>query len=176
MAKKEALIDLQHRLADRLKVALTEPVAPAWLAVLAGKVPCLFPLVQSGEIFPLTTVARVPYVRPWFAGVLNLRGSLFGVVDLAGFMGHDKPFVRSEQAWPETRLVTFNAGLEINCALLVDGLMGLRRQEAFSSVLSAPPASPPYWGNRFLDAQGQHWQEIDLRVLAQTPAFLKIGI
>jgi twitching motility protein PilI len=175
MAKRETLIDLQHRLADRLAAVRTEPPSSSWLAVMVGKAPCLFPLVQSGEIFSLGAVARVPYARPWFAGVVNLRGGLYGVVDLARFMGGEAAPSRSEQAWSEVRLVTFNAELEINCALMVDALMGLRRPEAFASAEPAPHGAAAYLGNRFTDKQGQIWQEINLHGLSQTSEFLAIG-
>jgi len=175
MAKREALRDLQSRLADRLQAATTQAASAAWLAVRVGPLKALFPLTQSGEIFPLTTVAPVPYARPWFLGVVNLRGGLFGVVDLAGFVAGSAGQKRSEQSWADARLVTFNAELELNCALLVDALVGLRRPDAFASFEPAPAGSPAYFGHRFLDAEGGTWQEIDLRLLSETAEFLSIG-
>lgn len=175
MAKRETLIDLQHRLADRLAAVRTEPASSAWLAVRVGKTSCLFPLVQSGEIFSLTALARVPYARAWFAGVVNLRGGLYGVVDLASFLGGEAVSTRSEQAWSEVRLVTLNADLDINCAVMVDALMGLRKPEAFANVEPAPQGSPAYLGGRFTDTQGQLWQEINLHGLSQMSEFLAIG-
>lgn len=175
MAKREALRDLQNRLAGRLQSARTDPMSAAWLAVMVGQTHCLLPLTQAGEIFPLTTVARVPYTRPWFTGVVNLRGGLYGVVDLASFMGEATAGARSEQSWADARLVTFNVELDTNCALMVDGLMGLRRQDAFTGIEPALDGSPPYMGNRFLDSEGRRWQEIDMRALSQTSRFLNIG-
>lgn len=175
MANREALRDLQNRLAVRLKEARTEATTVAWLAVLVGRANYLLPLKQSGEIFPLVAVARVPYAQPWFAGVVNLRGGLYGIVDLARFMGDTTALARSEQSWAQAQLITFNADLEINCALIVDGLIGLRRQDAFASVEPAREGSPAYLGNRFLDSEGQLWQEIDLRSLSLTFGFLNIG-
>lgn len=110
----------------------------------------LFPLALSGEIFPLTTVQVVPYAKPWF-GVVNLRGGLYGVVDMASFVGEGLARHRSEQALSESSLVTFNAALEVNCALMVDSLSGLRNRESFSSVEPAPEGSPVYFGNRYRD-------------------------
>ena len=40
----------------------------------------LFPLGHAGEIFPWTPPQPVPYTEPWFLGVANLRGGLYGVV------------------------------------------------------------------------------------------------
>jgi twitching motility protein PilI len=175
MANREALRELQTRLASRLQAARTEGVSISWLAVKAGEANYLFPLALSGEIFPLTTVQVVPYAKPWFLGVVNLRGGLYGVVDMASFVGEGLARHRSEQALSESSLVTFNAALEVNCALMVDSLSGLRNRESFSSVEPAPEGSPVYFGNRYRDLGGTEWQEINLRSLSQFSPFLSIS-
>lgn len=175
MANREALRELQTRLASRLQAARSEGVSAAWLAVKVGGGNCLFPLSQSGEIFPLAPVQRVPYARPWFMGVINLRGALYGVVDLTSFMGDGATRLRGEQSLAESSVITFNAALELNCALLVDGLAGLRKRDAFSDAVAPPEGSPAYFGNRFTDLHGEHWQEINLQSLSQLPEFLSIS-
>ncbi|MBT3066921.1 chemotaxis protein CheW [Rhodoferax sp. U11-2br] len=173
MSNKQALRDLQTRLADRLQSAQGQSVSVAWLAVRLGEAHYLLPLSQSGEIFPLPSITQVPYTQAWFCGVANLRGGLYAVVDLLALMGDAA--VRSEQAWAQVRLVTLNAESGLNCALVLDGLMGLRRQEAFTGVEPAPDGSPAWFGHRLIDTYGQVWQEIDLYALSQTTAFLSIG-
>ncbi len=175
MAKKQALLELQNRLAGRLQSAQTQAVSMAWLAVLVGESPCLLPLSHSGEIFSLPVMARVPYTQPWFSGVVNLRGGLYGVVDLAAFMGKVSARSQSEQAWAQARLVTLNVDSGVNCALIVDKLLGLRRQDALKAAEPPPEGSPAYLGHRFLDSDGQQWQEIDLQSLSQMPTFSGIG-
>jgi twitching motility protein PilI len=79
MANREALRDLQSRLAGRLQAARSEGVSvAAWLAVQAGGRDYLLPLNQAGEIFPWTGVQPVPYTQAWFLGIANLRGALMG--------------------------------------------------------------------------------------------------
>ena len=175
MAKKEALRDLQTRRAEKRKMARSEGVAAAWLAVRVGSGNYLFPLAQSGEIFPLAGMAWVPYVQPWFMGVVNLRGGLYGVVDLDGFMHGAKSAARTEQSATQARLVTFNAELEVNAAVLVDALVGLRRQDAFLRAVPAPVGSPDFFGQCLVDAQEVSWQEINMQLLAKNPEFLTIG-
>ena len=80
MANREALRELQARLAKRLQAAQTEGMSVSWLAVKAGGHNYLLPLGQSGEIVPLSNLQPVPYSKAWFKGVLNIRGGLFGVV------------------------------------------------------------------------------------------------
>lgn len=175
MSNRAALRELQTRLASRLQAALTESVSASWLAVKAGQANYLFPLAQSGEIFPLANAQRVPYTRPWFMGVVNLRGGLYGVVDLASFMGDGSTPARTEQSLAQASVITFNAALELNCALMVDSLAGLRKREAFSDAVAPPAGSPVYFGARFTDLNGVRWQEINLQSLSQLPEFISIS-
>jgi twitching motility protein PilI len=175
MANREALRELQARLASRLQAARTEGMSVAWLAVKAGGRNYLFPLGQSGEIVPLTLLQTVPYALDWFRGVLNIRGGLFGVVDLAGFVAASGGDSRLELAATDPSVVTLNALLEVNCALQVDVLSGLRGPDAFTASKPAQADAPAYFGNQFFDAAGEQWQEINLRTLSQTPQFLSIS-
>ena len=113
MANREALRELQSRLASRLQAARTEGVQAGWLAVEAAGSKFLFPLAQSGEIFPYTQPQQVPYTQGWFLGVANLRGGLYGVADLASFVSGQAPVQRSDAGRAESRLVALNALLDV---------------------------------------------------------------
>lgn len=175
MANRQALRELQTRLAERLQVARTQGVAAAWLAVEAGGQKYLFPLSQSGEIFPWVSAQPVPYTQPWFVGVANLRGGLFGVVDLASFASGQLPAARNELLHSDTRLVALNTALDVNCALLVDKLAGLRKQDAFSDFAERTPDAPEFFGNQYIDHSGVRWQEVNLQTLSQQVHFLTIS-
>ena len=175
MANRAALRELQTRLASRLQTARTEGVSISWLAVNAGDSHYLLPLVQSGEIFPLVNLQRVPYCRIWFSGVVNLRGGLFGVVDLAAFLAGESLPARSEQSLADASVVTLHAALDVNCALMVDSLEGLRNAQAFATSTGPLTDAPSYFGNRYTDAAGITWQEINLQSLALLPQFLSIS-
>jgi twitching motility protein PilI len=178
MAKREALRDLQTRLAKRLQAAKSEDVAVSWLAVRAGGHNYLLPLGQSGEIVAAASPLVVPYARDWFKGVLNVRGSLVGVVDLARFVAVTAGIALAENSAPssaEASVVTLNAQIEVNCALQVDSLAGLRGSEAFVSGTAAAAGAPDYFGSCYIDPEGQRWQELNLLALAQSPTFLSIG-
>lgn len=175
MANRQALRELQSRLAERLQIARTEGVAASWLAVEAGGRKYLFPLAQSGEIFPWASPQPVSYTQSWFIGVANLRGGLFGVVDLASYVSGNAPVSRNELARSESRFVSINSALEVNCVLQVDRLAGLRKQEAFSDFSHKHADAPAYFGNSYVDGGGASWQEINLQTLAQQAHFLTIG-
>jgi twitching motility protein PilI len=175
MANREALRTLHTRLAERLQAAKTTNVAASWLAVVCGGQNFLLPLAQAGEIFAKTPTMHVPYANHWFLGVANLRGGLFGVVDLAAFISQKARGPVSDRAVSETRYVTFNPELEINCGLQIDRLAGLRNLDAFVSSHAAPVDAAEYMGAVYVTADGLKWQEINLQILSRQPHFLSIS-
>jgi twitching motility protein PilI len=175
MSNKQALREFQNRLAQRLQSVQTTGVAASWLAVEAGASRLLFPLSHAGEIFPWTDVQKVPYAQSWFMGVANLRGGLYGVVDLAAFLQDGGARARTDNELAQCRLVALNPLLEANCALLIDRLLGLRTTEAFASSTAAATGAPAYFGHVYTDLEGRQWQELNLQLLSQHQAFLGIG-
>lgn len=150
-------------------------MAASWLAVEAGSHRFLFPLSHAGEIFSWTDVQRVPYAQRWFLGVANLRGALSGVVDLAAFIDPSSRAPRTEAALGQCRLVALNPLLGMNCALLVDRLLGLRTIDSFVSSVPAEQGAQPYLGHVYTDLDGGQWQEFNLQALSQHQAFLGIS-
>ena len=176
MANSEALRDLQTRLAERLQAAKTDATRIAsWLAVESAGQGLLFPLAGAGEIFSVPALLTVPHTTPWFVGVANLRGSLHGVVDMAAFLGLRAPRGAGDPVRPGSRLLALNANLGSHCALLVDGLAGLRNEEQLQPEADADVARPAFAGARWRDHSGRDWQEIDLVALATHPQFLAIA-
>lgn len=175
MAKKEALRDLQSRLAERLQAARTQARPTSWLAVECRGQGLLFPLQQAGEIFSLVPLLPVPHTRNWFAGVANLRGGLHGVVDLGAFLGMPgRSAVSAEGAREQARLIALNPSIGLNCALLVDRLAGLRSAEQLSTDEADASPKPTFAGARMRDRDGRAWQEILLSSLAEDEQFLGI--
>jgi twitching motility protein PilI len=161
-----------------LQTAQSEGLSVSWLAVRAAGHNYLLPLAQSGEIVALSTLQQAPYTKPWFLGVLNIRGNLFGVVGLADFVrasGAAAPGPVAATAPLEASVVTLNTTLEVNCGLQVDSLAGLRGADAFASSSAAAAGAPEFFGSCFVDTEGQRWQEINLRALARFAPFLSIG-
>jgi len=170
MANKQALRELQNRLAERLQAARTQARGQSWLAVECSGQGFLLPLREAGEIFALSPVLPVPYSHRWFMGVANLRGHLHGVVDLAGFLG----IKSGESGREQSRLVGFNQALDINCVLMVDRLSGLRSEEELVLEPGDGKPRPTFAGVRMRDPAGRIWQELLLSELANDEAFLKI--
>ncbi len=182
MAKRQSLKELQERLAQRLTAAKTEAVTATWLAVEASGQRYLLPLVQSGEIFPWSPLQRVPYTKPWYAGVASLRGGLHGAIDLARLVDEavSRPdaspaLPASERVSSEARLVSLHTALGVNAVIWIDRLLGLRNPAMFSAVGSNPEGAPAYFIRSLVDLQGQSWQELDLQMLVAEPEFLAIA-
>lgn len=174
MAKREALRELQSRLAERLQQARTEVRAVSWLAVECAGHGLLFPLPTAGEIFSVGTLLPVPHTQAWFMGVANLRGGLHGVIDLAAFLGLRPPIAR-DAVREQARLLALNARFGANCAVLVDRLAGLRSAEQLTAEPAQDQPRPAFAGACWRDAAGRIWQEIDLAALARNEQFLAIS-
>ena len=183
MANREALRQLQSRLAERLQVARTEARQLSWLAVECAGQGFLVPLTSAGEIFPSGALLPVPHTQPWFLGVANLRGQLHGVVDLAAFLGMRLPLPR-DALREQARLLAFNPALGSHSAVLVDRLAGLRSAAQLTAEPPDDPAGQPgqpaqvrpaFAHARWRDADGRAWQEIDLAALSRHPQFLAIA-
>ena len=55
------------------------------------------------------------------------------------------------------------------------GCVRLRSPDAFTASSDPPDGSPDFFGSGYTDAQGAHWQEINLQALSQQPQFLSIS-
>ena len=174
MANKQALRELQTRLADRLQAARTQPTGQSWLAVECRGLGLLLPLDQAGEIFAPVPLLTVAHTLPWFAGVANLRGGLHGVVDLGRFLGlPDAP--AQDSGREQARLIAFGAPLGLNCALLVDRLAGLRASDQLQREATvAAGERPAFAASGWHDTEGRRWQALDLAALARDARFLAI--
>lgn len=170
---RQSLKALQERLASRLAAAQASGADAAWLAIEAHRRRYLLPLVQSGEIFPVPFVQRVPYTQPWFLGVAALRGGLMGVVDLGAFLAADQS-VSSSAVTGDAKLVALHPALGVNAALWVDRLVGLRGVGMFTGAEPRAEGTAPILGQVLTDAKGDRWQELNLQALADWPDFLSV--
>ena len=174
MPSKDALRELQLRLANRLQAARERPRESGWLAVECGQVGLLLPLAQAGEIHAARQVAPVPHAKPWMVGVANLRGQLNTVIDLGSFL-HLRKSVVAASPRSGAQLVMLNPTLRVNAAILVDRLAGLRDPEQLERLPAADEPRPGFAGASWRDAQGRVWQELDLAALAQDPQVLDVA-
>ncbi|KAA0209722.1 MAG: chemotaxis protein CheW [Burkholderiales bacterium] len=173
MADRKHLRDFQARLSERLRQAAAEPVQAARLGVQAGGRRFLVELSEAGEIAACgAAVTPVPLTQDWFMGLVNLRGSLFGVSDLARFAGGG--FTPNTK---ETRLVAFAPRLNLNGAILVDRMLGLQNLSTMTEAEDDgdEAAGQPWLGRAWIDEQGHRWTELSLERLAGDERFLAVS-
>ena len=170
-AAKLDLRTFQQELSARLLMKTTAQVESSRLGLSCGGERWLIRLSDAGEVVSLPEIVPVPLTRPWYLGVANIRGNLFSVIDFGKFLAREVP-----AAGGAPRLVLFGprAG-ELNAGIVVHRVLGLR------NVAELAPASPPqdapaWYAQRWMDGDGNAWQEIDLALLAVDPAFLQAGI
>lgn len=170
MAKRISLREFQASLVERLTSAKRGETARALLGVISGREHCLLELADSGEVLPLPPLTAVPLTKPWFAGVANVRGTLYSVVDFSAFRGGE-----ATPRNADARLLLVGARHGLNSALLVNRTLGLKSLDKLR--MEPPPANAPAWsGERFTDDQGQSWARLQLKALLDDPEFMNIGI
>lgn len=178
MGNREALRELQARLAQRLHPDGADANAATWLAFECMGQGVVVALPNAGEIFPLCPLLPVPHTKAWFLGVANLRGQLHGVVDLAAFLGLRPPLATEQLREPQrspARLLAFNAMWGSHCAVLIDRLAGLRSATQLHRLPAQEGGSPAFAPAQWQDAEGRSWQELDLSLLSRHEQYLAIA-
>ncbi len=164
------LREFSTQLAQRLKDAPGLPSEPTRLAVRAGGENFLVDMGAAGEIVPLPNVAPVPWTKPWYRGLANVRGRLVGVIDLLQLTGREP--LPADQA---QQLLVFGEGLSLNAAILITRAFGIRNVKDLTAL--PPSTAVATWEKaRYRDADGVAFIELDLRELARSPAFASIGV
>ena len=170
-APRVDLRTFQQELATRLATKTTAQVESSRLGLSTGTERWLVRLADAGEVIAMPAIVKVPMTRDWFLGVANIRGNLYSVVDFVGFLGH-----ALAPAAAATRLVLFGARVgELNAGIVVTRVLGLRNLADLAPVPADGDAAP-WYAQRWMDGDGNAWQEIDLAKLARTPAFLQVGV
>ena len=170
-AAKLDLRTFQRELASRLLTKTAAQVESSRLGLSCGGDRWLMRLADAGEVVTMPEIVPVPLTKPWFMGVANIRGNLYSVIDFGRFLGRESP-----PSAGQARLVLFGArAAEMNVGLVVTRVLGLRNVAELAPA--APPQDVPEWyAQRWMDGDGNAWQEIDLSILARDPAFLQVGL
>lgn len=169
MATQGGLREFQEDLSRRIAMASAQERVRTKLAAESGGEVWILDLPDAGEVMPLPQFASVPLTRPWFLGMANVRGNLFGAVDFAGLCGKG---VTPRNA--EARLLLVGQRFGINAALVFRRIVGLRNEQDLA-VVGRDSESPPWKGRDYQDSEGRLYRELDVRTLLQTPEFLNVA-
>jgi twitching motility protein PilI len=163
------LREFSTQLAQRLKEAPNLPNEPTRLAVRIGAENFLVEMGLAAEIVALPEIARVPWTKPWYRGLANVRGRLVGVVDLQQLIGREP--LAAEQG---LQLLVLGEGLGVAAGILITRAFGIRNLKDLEA-LEAPASSVGWEHSRYRDLDGMTLTELDLRELAKAPAFTAIN-
>lgn len=169
MARRVSLREFQQDLVRRLNEAAVADAPSTRLGVQVGASLWLVRLEEAGEVIPVPPIAQVPLTRPWFRGLANIRGNLFNVVDLAAFQGGETATLA-----PDARLLLIAERYNMNAALLVSRMLGLRNLQQFQAPDTA--AAGPWETCRYVDRDGQVWRELNMDQLVFSEEFLQAGL
>lgn len=164
------LRDFSTQLAQRLRAAPSKSGEPARLAVRLGDTGYLLDLSTTGEIVALPDIAQVPWTKPWFRGLANVRGRLLGVIDLMLLSGRSA--MTPEQS---LQLVVFGDALKVNAAIVVTRAFGLRNLKDLEPLGDVSDPLRPWERERFRETDGTTLIELDLRRLVASEQFSAIG-
>jgi twitching motility protein PilI len=172
-SRRTRLREFQTKLVERMQAATSGVGTQAsQLGVMIGQTRWLLNLQEAGEIVSIGQITTVPLTQEWFLGLINIRGNLISVIDLAHFLGMAQTPIDKE-----SRIVAFAPSLSFNCGLLVSRVMGLRNvAEMQLQQDDGPGSAVPWAAKRYLDRDSQVWTELDLSLIVQDPRFLHVGL
>ena len=175
-AAKLDLRTFQRELATRLASKTAAQVEQSRLGLACAGAQWLIRLSDAGEVVAVPPIAPVPLTKSWYLGIANIRGNLYGVIDFAGFLAKPPGAAATISGTSPVRLVLFGPRVgELRAGLVVQRVLGLRNLAELTPC--DPEENAPRWyGPRWTDPALGVWQEIDLALLAQDPAFLQVGL
>jgi twitching motility protein PilI len=163
-----SLREYQENLAARLKTATAADASASKLGLVAGADLWLVDLADVGEVIPVPELLAVPLTKAWFAGVANIRGNLYSIVDFPAFMG-GQAVTRNDQA----RLLLIADRHRMHSALLVNRVVGLRRADQFRVQDEGEPLAPWEY-SRHVDSDNRKWRALDVDSLIRHPSFVQV--
>ncbi|MFY9260021.1 MAG: chemotaxis protein CheW [Gallionella sp.] len=161
MSKRLNLRDFQQNLSNRLQDKGHAENQVSTLGVQIGTQHWLVDMTDISEVLPLLKVTTLPLCKPWVVGMVNVRGNLYCVADLASFLGQGR--VSGDM---HNRLLLVSTQHDFNAALLIERVYGLRNIQAWRHDVVQ---------NCYFDEQNIMWRKLDVPDLLGQAEFLQIG-
>ena len=164
MSKRLNLREFQQGLIDRLQASDTSVARVSTLGIQIAGRNWLIEMGDISEVLPLPPVTVVPHTKTWFRGVANIRGNLYGVIDMAAY---EHSGMASGDI--HNRVLLVAGKYTVNAALLVDAVLGLRDARSWQQVEGLAKQV------EFQDEYGALWRKLDVRDLVEQAEFMQIG-
>lgn len=164
MSRRINLREFQQDLIDRMQAKGRAGGQISTLGVQIAGQNWLVDMHDLSGIAPLPSLTAAPLVRPWFLGMINVRGVLYGVTDLAAYQQRGKA-----SGAAANRVLLVAERHAFNAALLVERVLGLRNARAWTQSEAGGQV-------QYRDEQGNAWNRLDITGLLGQPEFLQIGV
>ena len=171
MSKRISIKEFQAELSEKLENATTTHPVSTVLGVLIGKERWLVHMADVGEVLQIPSITQVPLTHTWFLGMANVQGNLYGIVDLAAYLGGANTKIDQK-----TRILLVSPRFDINSGLLVSRTLGIRNISDFERIENNDSDSYPLGvSDVYKDEHGQHWNELNLQDLVHDEEFLQVA-
>ncbi len=168
-ARPHRLQEYQAMLARKLLDARAQPAVERYLGLQVGECWWLLALADAGEVLELRTPSPVPMTQSWYLGLVNVRGSLLGIVDLLQFTRGTATPTSSM-----SKIVALAGQAEQACGIVVSRILGLKNPAGMQA--QAEDSSQGAWQARaWRDEEGREWRVLDVKSLLGEPRFLQAG-
>lgn len=163
MSKRINLREFQQDLIDRMQAKGRTGDQISTLGVQIAQRNWLVDMHDISEVLPLPPLTAAPLAKPWFLGIINVRGMLYGVTDLAAYRQEGKA-----SGAAANRVLLVGGRHAFNAALLVERVLGLRNARSWTHSEADGQV-------QYHDEQGNPWRRLDIAALLGRPDFLQIG-
>lgn len=163
MPKRLNLREYQQRVIDRMQDDELSAKRISTLGVQIAGQNWLVEMTDISEVLPLPPLTPAPLTKPWFLGVANVRGTLYGVTDMAAYL-----HAGTASGAAGNRVLLVAERHAFNAALLVERVLGLRDAREWQPQEVNGQAG-------YCDEQGALWQILDIPGLLEQLEFLQIG-
>lgn len=149
---------------DKTGSAQTNEASQAVLGVAIGEERYLVPMTEVSEVITIPKLAHVPLTQPWFAGLANVRGNLYGITDLCSYLGIP-PLPYNLKA----RILLVSPDNKIRGGFIVNNMLGIRSLSEFTAENTTGS------DHHYRDSEGRTWRKLSLFELARGEKFMQIA-
>lgn len=144
-------------MAGDTKSKKTDKVHLAVLGVAIGEDRYLVPMAEVSEVIAIPKLVHVPLTQPWFAGLANVRGHLYGVTDLSIYLCN-KPMPHNMKS----RILLVSLSSKIYGGFIVSQMLGIRNLSEFELNKTPQKKIIPGVIGHYCDQEGRLWQKLSL--------------
>ena len=142
----------------------------AVLGMMVGDVRYLVRMKEISEVIPVSDIVPVPLTHPWFLGIINVHGNLYGITDLGVYLGGEPaPF------GTRSRILLISPQYRINSGFIVHNLLGIRNLSEFKPCQVTEDQLRNGVSHVYTDQENRTWYELDLSTFVREKRFLQIA-